>query len=1304
MKFQALLLSLTLVLPIVATAQTGSCGFSGFSLTGFTNSSNEPTTAFVDPAGGSGTLTLTFTAASGCNWEVSSPQPWVTFGGASSGANSGTSVSIPVTVAPNTPGSSVQYENLSVKVNGSVVASPVVWEDSTSCQVSVLPDSVTLPASGGSGSFNLSLGIYGCWLTYETPPSWFSIGTQVNNQASQTIPYTVAANTGGARTGAITFNLLSTTATFTVNQAAPGTQVPQTITFGALSNVALGAAPFAISATASSGLAVSFASTTPSVCTVAGNTVTVVSFGTCTIAASQGGNADYLAAQGISQSFTVGGQLSVSGGPLTNGNVAVLYSTSVTATGGKPPYTWTLVGGSLPDGGTTVSSSGAILGTPKTPGTYIFTAQATDAAGASALGTFSIKIIPAPLVLTSVSPFPLGNANSPYPPQILSASGGVQPYTFSISNGSLPAGLSAPSSSSPQIGGTPTATGTFDFTVTVTDGAGTTVSASTSITVNARSVNLILSAGNIPFSLTAGSSGVPAPSSVTVQSTDVTQVLNYSVAVTPAAAWLDVTTGSGTTPGSIGIALDPSAVSLSAAALPYQATIDVTCVAPSPCAGIKQTIVVSLTVTALAPQITLTSSLVSFAALAASPGSQSQPLGIQNTGGGTLNIISVTAADSWLKVTGVPSSLAAGPPTAMTVTANTTGLAANFYQSSITAVSSTGTIVVPVTLNVAQSVTMTLNPSGATIQTVAGNPPGSLTGSFNVNVTGGGSINWSAQVLPGAAWLSVSTPSGTATATTAGTVNFAIDPTAAAGLSAQVYAGSIQITSSDAVDSPLVFQLFLSVSPAGTPASPQPGAGGIVYSYNPGGKTPASVRAEGTSAALVSSQTIPIYASSKTPVGYQASPSTANGGAWLSVSPSTGFASASAPGQSVISANPAGLAPGVYRGGVTYAFSSNAVSTVNITLLVGTQGLSPFVTASASAVRVPDAAAACAPTKLVASQTGLVSNFAQPAGWPTLLAVAVNDNCFNTVTDAQVTLSFSNGDPAQLMAFNSATQTYVYTWTPGSVASQVTVTGLATVQGLAADTVRITGEVRPNNPPTLNANTPTHVWNPVIGGSLAPGSIISIYGANLAAEPTDSTAPLGTKLDNTSVVIGGTYVPLYYVSPGQINAQVPFELMPGNQYQVIVVANGIPTATPAMIQVTPAVPGIAAFTTSYAGLFSQGEIIAQHAADYSLVTEASPAVPGESVIFYLAGLGATDNPVGTGQTASANPLSHALAPLTLTLNGNVLPTEFAGLTPTAVGLYQVDFLVPMGTPDGDLKLVVSQAGLVSDSTLLPVHQ
>jgi uncharacterized protein (TIGR03437 family) len=91
-----------------------------------------------------------------------------------------------------------------------------------------------------------------------------------------------------------------------VTQSFTVTAASQTITFGPLSNQTYGAAPFTVSATATSGLAVSFASTTPLVCTVSGSTVTIVGAGSCTIQATQPGNGNYSAAPAVPQSFTVG--------------------------------------------------------------------------------------------------------------------------------------------------------------------------------------------------------------------------------------------------------------------------------------------------------------------------------------------------------------------------------------------------------------------------------------------------------------------------------------------------------------------------------------------------------------------------------------------------------------------------------------------------------------------------------------------------------------------------------------------------------------------------------------------------------------------------------------------------------------------------------------------------------------------------------------------------------------------------------------------------------------------------------------
>jgi hypothetical protein len=104
-----------------------------------------------------------------------------------------------------------------------------------------------------------------------------------------------------------------------VNQSFTVTPESQTITFGALSNQVYGSAPFNVSATASSGLAVSFSSQTSPVCTVSLNTVTLVAGGTCTIQATQAGNTDYSPAPPVSRSFTVTQQtllprLSINGG------------------------------------------------------------------------------------------------------------------------------------------------------------------------------------------------------------------------------------------------------------------------------------------------------------------------------------------------------------------------------------------------------------------------------------------------------------------------------------------------------------------------------------------------------------------------------------------------------------------------------------------------------------------------------------------------------------------------------------------------------------------------------------------------------------------------------------------------------------------------------------------------------------------------------------------------------------------------------------------------------------------------------
>jgi N-acetylneuraminic acid mutarotase len=152
---------------------------------------------------------------------------------------------------------------------------------------------------------------------------------------------------------------------------------------------------------------------------------------------------------------------------LPGGAVGTPYSQSLTGGGGLAPYTFAVTAGSLPPG-LSMDAAGNITGTPTTGGTFNFTVTVTDSNGCTGTTDYSIVITGGcPLITVLPATLPDGIVGTAYS-QTVSGSGGTAPYTFAVTTGALPTGLSL-NPSTGAITGTPTATGPFSFTITATD-------------------------------------------------------------------------------------------------------------------------------------------------------------------------------------------------------------------------------------------------------------------------------------------------------------------------------------------------------------------------------------------------------------------------------------------------------------------------------------------------------------------------------------------------------------------------------------------------------------------------------------------------------------------------------------------------------------------------------------------------------------------------------------------------------------------------------------------------------------------
>jgi uncharacterized protein (TIGR03437 family) len=199
----------------------------------------------------------------------------------------------------------------------------------------------------------------------------------------------------------------------------------------------------------------------------------------------------------------------------------------------------------------------------------------------------------------------------------------------------------------------------------------------------------------------------------------------------------------------------------------------------------------------------------------------------------------------------------------------------------------------------------------------------------------------------------------------------------------------------------------------------------------------------------------------------------------------------------------------------------------------------------------------------------------------------------------------------------------------------------------------------------------------------APGMVLSLYGTNLGetAQPATAT-PLPLILEGFEAFVDGVPAPLYYVSPGQVNIQIPYETTPGGQ-STLVTGNPYDDAT-IMIPISASAPGISQPGGALGSVQRGGS-------------------PGT---IFITGEGLTNDP-NLQDGSTPDPSSSApkpVLPASMTVGGQPATITFIGIPNWSVGVTQVNFTVPANTPLGPQPVVVTIGSASSPSVNITVTQ
>jgi uncharacterized protein (TIGR03437 family) len=908
--------------------------------------------------------------------------------------------------------------------------------------------------------------------------------------------------------------------------------------------------------------------------------------------------------------------------------------------------------------------------------------------------TPAVPVIPLTINTTSLAS---GLAGKSYT-ATLQASGGSSPYAWSISSGALPSNVVLDPATG-VISGTPPTAGSFGFTIQVTDTSTPVQTARQALTLTIMSApsGLTVNPSTLNFSAPA-KSGVTPVQEFAVSSSASGLSWTASSQTQDGSSWLLLSATQGAIPGNVGVSVDASQLNPGK----YSGTVSI----QSPLAS-STVQTVSINVTIAAPNqahLTVTPPLLSFST---QPGGipPSQSLLIGNSGSNSLSWTAnatTQSGQSWLSLIPTPSSGTAttSSPNTVSVSANSAALSAGSYTGQVAVQSSTTgeSAIVPVTFAVqSPSNSILLSRTGLVFTGVQGGAqlPAQNMGIINL---GTGTLNWTTRVNLGNTWLSV-TPSGSSQpGARYGTVTITVD---VSSLTAGAYIGQIEVDSPGADNSPQYLAVDLTVLAPGSDPGVQVQPTGLIFVATPGGTAPPAQNVSLATSRLADQSVAPTAG-------------TASAVQWLAASPPLTTLKGQGASSVGVTASPGSLTAGAYRGSVTLNFGSEDAQTVQALLLVTSSS-----NVSTQGLRGAGAASSCVAPGLVVQHQSLSTSIVPTSVWPGAITVSVKDNCGNPIDTANVTATFNNGDPPlPLSSLQTGTGLYVATWRPGSSASPVTVV-VSAAQGSSTGTSAFVSVAVPDTSkkPAIAADGIVNAASFGKGVPVVPGSIVSIFGANLSASIAGTNAPgspLPTILDQGSVQAGEFAMPLFYASSGQINAQVPFEL--AGRTKAVLVASKSPCPThqcPSAadnsleVQVSLAAASPALFSLNAAG---QGTIQIANTSIFAAPVGSIPGVTsrpvakGDYITIYATGLGDVTNRPATGVAAPASPLSSTVVTPTATIGGASAAVSFSGLVPGLVGLYQVNVQVPPGAPSGNsVPVVVSMAGIQSNTVTIAVQ-